>query len=864
MDRSARRVTIQSMTVDPDESNAEAFAAVGLIPPVGKEVTLILTTIGRKKIIESVHALFGDEPDLTEIAVNAGLYLLEHVPEFNNNETRSGIDVNATLAFQKAKADELDAAAAAAHEADEDPTFPPAAEAVVPESDNEAATEPPEHAGAGAIATVPPKKSVYEAIAATALASSTGSATPGLRRSSPFTGRTMTTPKAHGPFADTISDAGLAGLLEALLRAGITTLVSLKKHDIADLTASLRRPHVKLGSTYTLSRVDVKSFLELGVKPSAAEAGAAGVVVSGDEDVFSLAASTLGAASSVPPLFSLAAKPAPLAATAPARKVATPSAPAPLSMPAVPRPPIPSAMPAPATTLVSQSAHAITEALETCPRALALLQGVPKSELVLAQLWTIAHAIDYETACSFENMDKSEDSAVDAIDAGIAALCAAGTLSFDETVGSRSTPCASMREVRKKVAEWAARSRVVVPKADLPSEIDAGAMTMQSGLAMLAASSQSFAGDNLKHVEEHGAAEARAVAVHGNAQSKQRLLDLGAKMSSGMSNADKIAAHAQACETDAKVAALLASSHIKRITGALALTPGLVEVAAVAGQVRAAVVRAAKEELRAQEHVRPYAEPEALVKAVQAGRLYDKGSNALSLKPLAGTEKELEYLAQPAVSPKPSGAAAELAVTRNLFAAIPLLQTIFGMAAPWDTTAVKTLANVHTVMAHGLAKHGASTTVLNVLMPLMREYEERVDSFQRSPSAEIPDLASCWAHTKTLAITATFITEARKQMANLDIAPDAQALKAQNDAQSKELKALQERMKKLEAKPGGPTKPPPTPGDGEASKGAAKKEALRLGRELLAKQAGAAGQPAPPAKKLTIAKERDGDLATQL
>jgi len=74
-------------------------------------------------------------------------------------------------------------------------------------------------------------------------------------------------------------------------------------------------------------------------------------------------------------------------------------------------------------------------------------------------------------------------------------------------------------------------------------------------------------------------------------------------------------------------------------------------------------------------------------------------------------------------------------------------------------------------------------------------------------------------------------------------------------------------MKKLEAKPGGPTKPPPTPGDGEASKGAAKKEALRLGRELLAerfKQAAAAAQPAPPAKKLTIAKERDGDLATQL
>ena len=269
---------------------------------------------------------------------------------------------------------------------------------------------------------------------------------------------------------------------------------------------------------------------------------------------------------------------------------------------------------------------------------------------MLGPLWTIARAIDYETACSFENMDKSEESVVDAIDAGVAALCAAGTLSFDETVGSRSTPCASMREVRKKVAEWAARSRVVKPTADLPAEIDAGAMTMQSNLAMLAASTQSFTGDT-KHVEEHGAAEARAVAVHGSAQSKQRLL--GVKMTSGMANADKIAAHAQACETDAKVAALLASSHIKRITGALALTPGLAEVAAVAVQVRAAVVRAVKEELRALELVRPYAEPEALVKAVQAGRLYDKGSNALSLKPLAGTDKELEYLAVPAISPSP-------------------------------------------------------------------------------------------------------------------------------------------------------------------------------------------------------------------
>ncbi len=93
----------------------------------------------------------------------------------------------------------------------------------------------------------------------------------------------------------------------------------------------------------------------------------------------------------------------------------------------------------------------------------------------------------------------------------------------------------------------------------------------------------------------------------------------------------------------------------------------------------------------------------------------------------------------------------------------------------------------------------------------------------------------------------------------------AQALKAQNDAQSKELKELQQRMKKLEAKPGGPTKPPSKPDDAETTKGAAKKEALRLGRELLAKQAAEAdAQPAQP-KKLKHAKgAQDGDLATQI
>ena len=144
MERSTARATIQSMTVEPNLSNAEAFAAAGLDPPDGEEITLVFTTIGRKKIIESVYVLYGDKPEQTEITVHAGLYLLEHVPDFANHETRSGIEVNASLAFQKTKHDEFTAAAAAAHEVDKDPALPSTEEAAESASDEEAALEAPE------------------------------------------------------------------------------------------------------------------------------------------------------------------------------------------------------------------------------------------------------------------------------------------------------------------------------------------------------------------------------------------------------------------------------------------------------------------------------------------------------------------------------------------------------------------------------------------------------------------------------------------------------------------------------------------------------------------------------------------------
>ena len=101
MERSAARVTIQSMSVKCSTSRTRRHS-----PPPGSHPGFHYHR-GRKKIIESVYALFGDEPDQTAITVSAGLYLLERVAPTSTTTTplrdRGQRLVNATLAFQKAE-----------------------------------------------------------------------------------------------------------------------------------------------------------------------------------------------------------------------------------------------------------------------------------------------------------------------------------------------------------------------------------------------------------------------------------------------------------------------------------------------------------------------------------------------------------------------------------------------------------------------------------------------------------------------------------------------------------------------------------------------------------------------------------------
>ena len=228
----------------------------------GADVTLVLVTLGRSKQLVEAYVAVGDPLAHIEINVLTALDLLDNVPEFHNHETRTGIDPIATMKLWEEKQEALEAIARLTHSAEEEDVSPPAPEPTDHEPADEEVPEAVVLVEEKAIATVPKPKPAVPVVATSAPPpGSVPEPSPRLRRSSPFTGKTMTTPKAIPSFVEAITDAGLDGLLAALQRAGITTLVSLKKHDIAELEASLRRPHVKLGSTYTLSRVDTKSLI---------------------------------------------------------------------------------------------------------------------------------------------------------------------------------------------------------------------------------------------------------------------------------------------------------------------------------------------------------------------------------------------------------------------------------------------------------------------------------------------------------------------------------------------------------------------------------------------------------------------------
>ena len=117
-----KRLTVESISVLTDESHAEAFREVGLEHMIGAETRLEFTTLGRSKLVESACIIVGEPEARIDLDVLLAFDLLASVPEFQNHDTQSGIDLNATLEFWRAKGEALAETERLAQSAEEEDT----------------------------------------------------------------------------------------------------------------------------------------------------------------------------------------------------------------------------------------------------------------------------------------------------------------------------------------------------------------------------------------------------------------------------------------------------------------------------------------------------------------------------------------------------------------------------------------------------------------------------------------------------------------------------------------------------------------------------------------------------------------------
>jgi hypothetical protein len=195
-------------------------------------------------------------------------------------------------------------------------------------------------------------------------------------------------------------------------------------------------------------------------------------------------------------------------------------------------------------------------------------------------------------------------------------------------------------------------------------------MASLAGLAAAAASGMGRQHDG-KTGEETSASESRLQAAYEDASVKSAIFDLQRVMLSEAKDAEKLAAF----KRNAKLAPVLASAFHRRPQGAFAMMPRAIELEAAVRDVMSGARQAMRAMAEALGTVPPHAEVDALLKAVQAGRLHgcSNGQHNLSLKVVADAGAKIEWLSQAAATPKPTGDAAAVAVGRQLAMTMPFL-----------------------------------------------------------------------------------------------------------------------------------------------------------------------------------------------
>jgi hypothetical protein len=821
-----RTTPIYSMTVDVDDPTRAILSDHGIDAPYPVEFKLKFQVY--KKVAVTAGLVTSAEEEAWVLSMHVALALLRDLPLLQSYDTNTYIDREKTLAFHKeAEPREVPGIA--------DEPGPQELRSSEDEGSDDAPAGPVRRLGVPARAEIKPRQLRVSSAkptkiqmtkqafrqwadacapgwAARVRAEAGESADEVAPEPPPMVttprGRKPATPKA--PKAQTpanlvdkdllyaLSENDLMHFAPLLVKAGVVTKRAFLKHTCDELFESLTRKHV--WPHFKASSVEVKALVAIGLEAPATMTPPKPTWEQALAPVAPTSTRSFGASFGVP-------KPA---AAKPVQHVSfVPSSAPPGRKPGAPEPIRVYAL-APPSPLARDVGNPMLGAVEMSPYVKALFARVADSELKPEIFWKLAASLNGPMTQAAMAIDDSPEDGV-----GVLELILADRLDNGMAVSELNMPDDGLRQVKNRVLGWTrAPLKAHVPPASVSHGRDGEApaqeasMASLAGLAAAAASGMGRQHDG-KTGEETSASESRLQAAYDDAPVKNAIFDLQRVMLSETKDADKLAAFKREVERNAKLAPVLASAFHRRPQGAFAMSPRAIELEGAVRDVTSGARQAMRALAESLGTVPPHAEVDPLLKAVQAGRLHgcSNGQHNLSLKIVADAGAKIEWLSQAAASPKPTGDAAAVAVGRQLAMTMPFLMMSYAALHPWDETVRQTFDLVNAAMARGYGNSGVASAVKNVLLPFLRALEEQMDTFQKSASATLPKLAAVWAKVVAVAPTKAWLSSAESSFST-----------ESNNSEKKELQALKTEvqtalaaLKKAQATPKAPFKPPGTP-----------------------------------------------------
>ena len=378
------------------------------------------------------------------------------------------------------------------------------------------------------------------------------------------------------------------------------------------------------------------------------------------------------------------------------------------------------------------------------PCAHLLFAGVPDFKIELSTLMRVHERLHIAVMPTVP-VDPPEDveEAMQAIDVVLTAGISSGLWDSAEISAPREGVEAVVKHSRVLVAVAAqASSRIDASSKKNPTSDDgSGQMALASSILQASENSRPLSEKDAKVAEELEASKQRVevVAASSSLLATMKQLAEVVGVQSAASDEQKLRAFATTCNKSEQVAALLKASHVRQPAAGTASSERVASVAAYRA-IRQGVHTAQIARLR--DLLADDAVAKPLVEAVAAGKLLDS-DDSLKVGSIHDASKPPTWLGgKDARLGQHLNAAAKNLVQLSL--ALPPIILAMTELHPQDASIGVTMAVVQAEMAKGLRVLPAADVVAGVLMPLLREWGERWDAFQKSAASPMPTLGVAW------------------------------------------------------------------------------------------------------------------------